>query len=91
VVVCGQKQQQGIWRHVECGSGHGGGRVASNRLQQDGAVYLSGVGTLLNQKTVVFGRYDELAAVQQGGALQSQLQKAFAVDQRNKLLGQGFA
>jgi hypothetical protein len=50
-----------------------------------------GVGTFLNQKAVVFGRYDELAAVQQGGALQSQLQKAFALDQRDKLLGQGFA
>jgi hypothetical protein len=54
-------------------------------------VYLSGVGTLLHQKAVVFGRYDELAAVQQGGALQRQLQEAFAVDQRDKLLGQCFA
>ena len=91
VVICGQKQQQGIGCGMERCGGHGGGGVAGDGLQQDCAVHVGGVGTLLNQKTVVFAGNDDLLGAEQCGALQCELQQAFAVDQRHELLGQGLA
>ena len=73
MVICGQKEQQGVWRGVEGCNGHGSCGVAGHRLEQDSTLHAGCCGAFVYQEAVILGRDDELVVVEQCPALQREL------------------